>query len=488
MAVAECADLGQRLIELLGEDAVLHQPEDVIVYEYDYGLDRAVPQAVVFPRSAAEVVAVVKLARELDLPVVPRGAGTGISGGAIAVQGGIVIALARMKRILDIDLANRAAVVEPGVVNLNISKAVEPYGLFFAPDPSSQKACTIGGNVANNAGGPHCLALGTTTNHVLGLEIVTAEGEIVALGGVAPERPGYDLTGFVVGSEGTVGIVTKVFVKLLPKPAAVKTLLAIFDSVDQASASVSGIIGRGIIPSALELMDQLALRAVEAAFHAGYPPDAGAVLLVEVDGLAESVAEQSAAVEHVCRDNGARDVRLAKTDEARARLWAARKGAASAMGRIAPNYYLHDTVIARTRLPEVLARVVEIGERHRLPIANLFHAGDGNLHPMILFDIREQGILERVMEAGREILQTSVEAGGTISGEHGIGVEKNRFMPWIFSQADLDVMARARDAFDPSRRCNPGKVFPIPSACHDTSSRPRARLGRVAASHPDLWV
>lgn len=485
MALAQRTTLGRRLEDLLGEDSVLHRPEDVLVYEYDYGLDRAVPQAVVFPRNTAEVAAVVKLARSLDVPVVARGAGTGISGGAIPVQGGVVVALSRMKRILDIDRANRVAVVEPGVVNLNISKAVEPYGLFFAPDPSSQKASTIGGNVANNAGGPHCLAHGTTTNHILGLQVVLADGRIVEVGGVAPDHPGYDLTGFLVGSEGTVGIVTRVTVKLLPTPPAVKTYLGIFDRVDDASAAVSGIIGHGIIPSALELMDQVALRAIEAAFHAGYPPEAGAVLLVEVDGLAESVTEQGAAIERVCRDSGAREVRVADTAEARAKLWAARKGAASAMGRIAPNYYLHDAVIARTRLPRVLARVIEIGEQHNLTIANLFHAGDGNLHPMILFDVKQQGVLARVMKAGEQILDTCVEAGGTISGEHGIGMEKNRFMPRIFSQHDLDVMARAREAFDPSGLFNPGKIFPSPSSCHDTYSRPRAA---VAAGHPELWI
>lgn len=485
MAVAEGAALGRRLVDLLGEDAVLYRPEDVIVYEYDYGLDRAMPQAVVFPSSARDVAAVVKLAAELDVPVIPRGAGTGISGGAIPAHGGIVIALTRMKRILEIDVVNRVAVVEPGVANLNISKAVEPHGLFFAPDPSSQKASTIGGNVGNNAGGPHCLAYGTTTNHILGVELVMANGEIVQLGGTQPEMPGYDLTGFVVGSEGTVGIVTRVWVKLLPVPPAVKTFLAIFDTVEDASSAVSGIIARGVIPSALELMDQLALRAIEAAFHAGYPPDAGAVLLVEVDGLAESVAEQGAEVERICRANGAREVRVAETAEARARLWAARKGAASAMGRIAPNYYLHDAVIARTRLPQVLARVIEIAERHQLPIANLFHAGDGNLHPMILFDVKEPGILDRVLVAGREILETCVQAGGTISGEHGIGMEKNNFMPWIFSEDDLDVMARARAAFDPSGRFNPGKVFPTGASCQDTSTRPRAA---VAAGHPELWI
>jgi len=485
MAIAERTSLGQQLVELLGEDGVLHRPEDVIVYEYDYGLDRAVPHAVVFPSSAAEVVAVVTLARSLGVPVVARGAGTGISGGAIPVDGGIVVATSRMRRILEIDAENRVAVVEPGVVNLDISKAVEPHGLFFAPDPSSQKASTIGGNVGNNAGGPHCLAYGTTTNHILGVDLVLPTGGIVQVGGVAPDRPGYDVTGFVVGSEGTVGIVTRVWVKLLPKPAAVKTFLTIFDSVDDASAAVSGIIGHGIIPSACELMDGLALRAIEAAFHAGYPLDAGAVLLIELDGLPESVAEQGAVVEGVCGEQRVREIRVAETDDARARLWAARKGAASAMGRIAPNYYLHDAVIARTKMPAVLARVVEIGERYDLPIANLFHAGDGNLHPMILFDIRQPGILERVMSAGREILQTCVDAGGTISGEHGIGIEKNRFMPWIFSEDDLAVMARARDAFDPAHAFNPGKVFPTASACQDTAARPRAA---VAAGHPELWI
>jgi glycolate oxidase len=485
MAVVERARLGRRLVDLLGEDAVLHRPEDVIVYEYDYGLDRAVPQAVVFPRNTAEVASVVRLARSLDLPIVARGAGTGISGGAVPVEGGIVIALARMKRILDVDLPNRVAVVEPGVVNLNISKAAEPYGLFFAPDPSSQKASTIGGNVGNNAGGPHCLALGSTTNHILGVELVLPSGDVLDLGGAAPDRSGFDLTGLVVGAEGTVGIVTRVIVKLLAKPEAVRTFLAIFDTVGDASEAVSRIVGRGIIPSALELMDQLALQAIEAAFHAGYPPDAEAVLLVELDGLVETVAEQGAIVERICVEQRARDVRVAETEEARAKLWAARKGAASAMGRIAPNYYLHDTVIARTRLPGVLSKVVEIGKRHNLPIANLFHAGDGNLHPMILFDVREQGVLDRVMEAGREILKVSVDAGGTISGEHGIGVEKNRFMPWIFSEADLDVMARVRAAFDPTGTCNPGKVLPTASACHDAYVRPRAA---VAAGHPELWI
>lgn len=475
--------LVRELRAALGADAVLARPEDVIVYEYDYGLDRGVPDVVVFPASAEEVAAVVKIARRYELPIMPRGAGTGITGGAVPVQGGVVVALARMKRILAVDYANRVALVEPGVVNLDITAAVQADGYFFAPDPSSQKASTIGGNVGNNAGGPHCLAYGVTVNHVLGLEVVLEDGEIVWLGGAAPERPGYDLTGFVVGAEGTLGIVTKVLVRLLRQPEDVRTFLAIFDSVDAASASVSDIIAAGIVPAALELMDQIALRAIEAAFHAGYPPEAGAVLLIEIDGLRETLAVQEAAITAICQRHGALRFQVAADAEARARLWAARKGAASAMGRIAPNYYLHDAVVARSALPGVLRQIIAIGERYQLPVANLFHAGDGNLHPMIMFDIREPGVLERVLAAGREMLRVCVEAGGTISGEHGIGVEKNNFMPWIFSEADLAVMDRARAAFDPARRFNPGKVLPSGAVCGDVGARPRA-----VPRGSDLWV
>jgi glycolate oxidase len=356
-------------------------------------------------------------------------------------------------------------------------------GYFFAPDPSSQKASTIGGNVGNNAGGPHCLAHGVTTNHILGLELVLADGEIIWLGGIAPDSPGYDLTGLVVGSEGTLGVVTKVLVRLMRQPETVRTFLAIFDSVDAASGSVSEIIAAGLVPAALELMDQLALQAIEAAFHAGYPPEAGAVLLVEVDGLEQSMADQEATVESICRRNGVLRFQAAADAESRARLWAARKGAASAMGRIAPNYYLHDAVVARSKLPGVLHEVIAIAQAHELPVANLFHAGDGNLHPMILFDVREPGIMARVMQAGREMLQACVRAGGTISGEHGIGLEKNNFMPWIFSEADLDRMEQTRSAFDPDRRLNPGKVLPTASRCADASATPRA-----AITNPELWI
>ncbi len=394
------AALAERLRGELGPDAVFEQPEDTLMYEYDYGLDRGAPQLVVLPDSTAQVQTAVRLAADAGVPIVPRGAGTGIAGGAVPRSGGLVIGVSRLRRILEIDRENRCAVVQPGVVNLELSRAAAPYGLYFAPDPSSQKASTIGGNVGNNAGGPHCLAQGVTTNHVLGLEVVLDDGSVVRLGGKAMAGLGLDLTGLLVGSEGTLGIVTEATLRLLALPEAVRTTLAIFPSVDAASEAVSALIGRGIVPAALEMMDQLALSAIEAAFHAGYPPEAGAVLLVEVDGLVEQVEAQAEVVDAVCRAAGAIELRLASTAAERARLWAARKGAASAMGRIAPNYYLHDAVVPRTRLPAMLSHVIDVGRRYNLPIANLFHAGDGNLHPMILFDVREPGVLDRVL-AGR---------------------------------------------------------------------------------------
>lgn len=465
----DLAALATALRGLLGPRAVFSRPEDVIVYEYDYGLDRGAPEIVVLPETTGEVQAIVRLARAHGVAVTPRGAGTGIAGGAVPHRGGLLIATARMRRILRVDVENRCAVVQPGVVNLDLSKATEPLGLFFAPDPSSQKASTIGGNIGNNAGGPHCLALGVTTNHVLGMEVVMEDGEVVRLGGAAPDTPGLDLTGLMVGSEGTLAVVTEATVRLLPLPEAVQTTVAVFKSMEQASEAVSAIIARGMLPAALEIMDRLALTAIEAAFHAGYPPDAGAVLLVEVDGLSENVEVQAAVIEEVCRQTGAMEIRAAATPEARARLWAARKGAASAMGRIAPNYYLHDAVVGRTRLPEILAKVTRVAERYDLPIANLFHAGDGNLHPMIMFDAREPGIMERVFAAGQEIVVACIQAGGTITGEHGVGLEKQRFMPMIFSDADLDVMERMRRALDPEHRLNPDKILPTGAQCADQS-------------------
>jgi glycolate oxidase len=476
--------LAERLRQELGPGVVFSGTENVIVYEYDYGLDRGMPDLVALPRTTAEVQILVRAAYAAGVPIVARGAGTGISGGAVANTGGLVIGLARMNRIVEIDADNRCAVVQAGVINLDLSKVAEPYGLFFAPDPSSQKASTIGGNIANNAGGPHCLSLGVTVNHILGVQVVLHDGSVVTLDGKSADAPGLDLTGLMVGSEGTLGIVTEATVRLLPLPEAVRTTLAIFASVEAASEAVSGLIGGGIVPAALEMMDRLALSAIEAAFHAGYPPEAGAVLLVEVDGLLEQVEAQAAVVDAVCHTAGALDIRLARTADERARLWAARKGAASAMGRIAPNYYLHDAVVPRTKLPQILAHVVEIGQRYDLPIANLFHAGDGNLHPMILFDVREPGILERVMAAGREILTRCIEAGGTITGEHGVGLEKLAFMPLIFSAADLDVMARVRAAIDPSGNFNPAKVLPALAPLHGAAQRP----GMPALVPEGIWV
>ncbi|MEX0785974.1 MAG: FAD-linked oxidase C-terminal domain-containing protein [Dehalococcoidia bacterium] len=470
----------------IGNEAVLWRPEQLLAFEYDGTIERAQPQAVVFPTSAEQVAEVVRIALDAGLPVVPRGAGTGLSGGAVAALGGVVVALTRMKRILEVDTENRLAVVEPGVVNLELSKAVEPLGLYYAPDPSSQRACTLGGNVAENAGGPHCLAYGVTTNHILGLEVVTPEGEIVWLGGRTRETPGYDLRGVFVGSEGTLGIATKIVVRLLRLPEATRTLLAIFDEVDQASAAVSSIIGRGIVPSALEMMDREIIRAVEPALHVGYPMDAGAVLLIEVDGLREAVVEQAEAVRDVCLREGAREVREESEAAERERLWAGRKGSISALGRLAPNYYVLDGVVPRTKLPAVLRQVYALGERYGFPIANVFHAGDGNLHPNVLFDERRPGERARVLEIGAEIMRLCVDAGGSITGEHGVGYEKRSFMEWIFSEADMAAMAKVKAAFGSNDLYNPCKVFPTGKGCGEVS---QAQIERVMAqAGPDAYV
>jgi len=470
----------------VGRDGVLWRPEELLAFEYDGTIEKAKPQVVVFPTNAQQVSEAVRIALDAELPVVPRGAGTGLSGGAVAALGGVVVALTRMKRILEIDARDRLAVVEPGVVNLDLSRAAEPHGLYYAPDPSSQRACTLGGNVAENAGGPHCLAYGVTTNHVLGLEVALPDGSIVWLGGRSRETSGYDLRGAFVGSEGTLGIVTKIVVRLLRKPEATRTLLAIFDEVDDASAAVSAIIGRGIVPSALEMMDREIIRAVEPELHVGYPIDAGAVLLIEVDGLREAVAEQAAAVREVCMVQGAREVREAEEETERARLWAGRKGSISALGRLAPNYYVLDGVVPRTKLPAVLRQVYETCERAGFPVANVFHAGDGNLHPNILFDERNEGATARVLELGAQIMRLCVDAGGSITGEHGVGYEKRSFMEWIFSQADLDAMARLKAAFGSTELYNPCKLFPTGKGCGEVT---QANIERVMAQvGPDAYV
>ena len=453
------------LVTLLGASKVLGTREDLIIYEYDGAVDTATPDAVVLPNSTADVTKLARFCHEHSVPIVPRGAGTGLSGGAIPVEGGVVVSFARMARILEIDVANRRAVVQPGLINLHLSTAAAPHGLYFVPDPSSQKACTLGGNVAENSGGPHTLAYGVTTNHVTGLEIVLSDGSVVRLGGKAEDSEGYDLIGAFVGSEGTLGLVTEITVKLTPLPEDKRTMLAGFPTMDQASASVSAIIGAGIVPQAIELMDQLATQAVEAAVSAGYPLEAGGILLLEVDGLREGLDHAAQRIEAICREHGATTLRRAQTVLERERLWAGRKGAFAAMGRLAPAYYVQDGVIPRTRLPDVLRAIEEISERHGLRVANVFHAGDGNLHPLVLFS--DMSELPRVHEAGLEILTACVEAGGSITGEHGVGMEKNCYMPLQYAPEDLAAMRRVKTTFDPAGLANPGKIFPTPGRCRE---------------------
>ena len=465
-------DLVRGLTDLLGPSKVLAAPADLLVYEYDGAVDTATPDAVVLPSDTADVAKVARFCAAHGVPLVPRGAGTGLSGGAIPVEGGVVLSFARMARILEIDVTDLRAVVQPGLVNLHLSTAVAPYGLYFVPDPSSQKACTLGGNVAENSGGPHTLAYGVTTNHVTGLEVVLSDGTVVRLGGRAVETEGYDLVGAFVGSEGTLGIITEITVRLTPLPEDRRTVLAAFTSMDQASETVSAIIAEGIVPAAVELMDQLAVEAVEAAVGAGYPLDAGGVLLAEVDGPSDGLDDARERIEALCRANGATTVRVARDGRDRERLWAGRKGAFAAMGRLAPDYYVQDGVIPRTRLPEILRVVADVGRRHGLRIANVFHAGDGNLHPLILFDASHgEEELERVKRAGLEILEACVRAGGSLTGEHGIGMEKNCHMPLQFSPDDLAAMRRVRDAFDPLGLANPGKIFPTPARCREFDLR-----------------
>jgi glycolate oxidase len=458
--------LRQEMAALLGPDAVLADPDELLVYESDgLTLFRALADFVVFPGSVEQVSALVKLAGREGLPFVARGAGTGLSGGCLPAEGGLVISLMRMNRVLEVDYDNQVAVVEPGLVNLHLSWAVGPRGFYYAPDPSSQQACTIGGNIANNSGGPHTLKYGVTTNHVLGLEVVLPDGEVCWLGGKTRDPQGYDLVGLFVGSEGTFGIATKIAVRILRKPEAVKTVLAVFGEVDQASEAVSAIIARGLVPAAMEMIDQLTIQAVEDAFGCGYPRDAAAALLIELDGLQAGMEAQAGRVIEACRQAGAREVRAARDEAERQLLWKGRKSAFGAYGRVSPAYMVMDGVIPRTKLPLVLRRVNEIGAAHGVRIGNVFHAGDGNLHPNILYDPRKPGEEERVVAAGGEILKVCAEVGGSITGEHGIGLEKVDYMPLIFSEADLECMRRVKEAFNPAGLCNPGKVFPTNKAC-----------------------
>jgi glycolate oxidase len=446
----------------LGAHAVICEPAELRTYECD-GLTghRAVPRAVVLPRTTEEVQAAVRVCREHGAPFVARGAGTGLSGGAVPVAEGIVIGLARMNRVLEVDVPNRRVRVEPGVTNLDVTRAVAGHGLFYAPDPSSQQVCTIGGNVAENSGGAHCLKYGFTSTHVLELLVVLADGEAVRLG----RDDGLDLAGAFVGSEGTLGIATEIVVGVVPRPQRIETLLAAFSSTDAAGEVVSAIIAAGIVPAAVEMMDALTIQAAEDAVHAGLPRDARAVLLVELDGPAAEVALSLGRVQELCAAGGASEVRVAADDGERATLWYGRKAAFAAMGRVSPDYYVQDGVVPRTRLPQTLRRIAELSDRYGLRVGNVFHAGDGNLHPLVLYDAAVEGEAERAERLAAEILEACVEAGGSLTGEHGIGVDKVCSMPWMFSEDDLRAMGRLRAAFDPDGLCNPGKLLPTPRLC-----------------------
>jgi len=452
----------ERLIEAIGAGAVKAAPEDLAVYSFDAYAQGILPSAVVLPASARDVSAVVKIAKDCGEPIVARGAGTGLCGAAVPVSGGIVISFARMNRVLEIDTANRRARVQPGLINLDLSRAAAPSGLFYAPDPSSQKISTIGGNIGTNAGGPHCLSYGMTSAHILGLEVVDENGEVFT---TSVDDAGYDLTGALVGSEGTLGIVCSAWVRLMRMPEAVRVWLAPFASIDAASEAVSAIIGEGIVPTALEMIDAVMVKAVEEAFHAGYPQDAGAVLLIESAGFEDEIGSHEAAIGRIVRNHGALELRAARTQAERDALWAGRKGAAGATGRIAPNYYIQDVCVPRSRLPQALRAVEDASQRHGVVVGNVFHAGDGNLHPLIMYDKRDAAQVAAVIEAGNEILEAAVDLGGTISGEHGVGYEKRAGMTRIFRTEDLAAMARVRDVFDPKRMLNPEKIFPAGASC-----------------------
>ncbi|MBB2912190.1 glycolate oxidase [Streptosporangium becharense] len=465
----------RRFEELLGPRSVITDPVRLRTYECD-GLThhRVTPGVVVLPDTAEQVAGVVRICNEHDLPFVARGAGTGLSGGALPRSDGVLIVTAKMRRILSIDLPNRRATVEPGVTNLAITEAVRGLGFYYAPDPSSQQVCTIGGNVAENSGGAHCLKYGFTVNHVLGLEIVTPDGYIVEL---SESGPGYDLLGAFVGSEGTLGIATKVTVRLSRAPETVTTLLAAFEDVERGGRAVSAIIGGGIVPAAIEMMDALAVEAAEAAVACAYPEGAGAVLIVELDGPAEEVAHQFGEVTRLCREAGAFELRVADDPERRAAIWKGRKSAFAAVGRISPAYIVQDGVVPRTALPGVLASIDRLSHEYGIRVANVFHAGDGNLHPLVLFDDAEPGAAERAELVSGRILDLCIEHGGSITGEHGVGVDKARYMPKMFSADDLDTMQLVRCAFDPRGLSNPGKVFPTPRLCGEA---PGVRRG----AHP----
>ncbi len=476
MSPALNTSLVEELREIVGLDGVLSARSDLVVYECDgFVIEKNSPDVVVFPRTAEQVSRVVKAANRHGVPFVPRGAGTSLAGGCLPVGGGVMIVLTRMKQILDIQVRDRYAVVQPGVVNVWLNQALKGTGFHYAPDPSSQGACTIGGNVATNSGGPHTLKYGVTVNHVLGVEAVLPNGEIVQFGGPVEDHPGLDLVGALVGSEGTLAIVTKVWVRITRDPQGCRTMLAIYDTCDDATNTISEIIGAGIVPAALEMMDQGIVEAVEQAFHFGFPLDAQAVLLIEVDGLEAGLDSQRDRIIELCNKCGAREVRQARDAKERLLLWKCRKQAFGAIGRLSPSYCTQDGVVPRTKLPHILRKINEIGRRYDVRIVNVFHAGDGNIHPILLFDERVPGASERVLKASGEILDECIACGGSVTGEHGIGVEKIAFMPKLFTPDDLAAMERLRAAFNPENRLSPCKMLPTAGACGMEQTHPGRR-------------
>ncbi|MBW1682990.1 MAG: FAD-binding protein [Deltaproteobacteria bacterium] len=452
----------KKLEEICGPENVLHSDMDLALYSYDASLEKAKPDVVVLPDSTEEVSRILALAHAEKIPVVGRGSGTNLTGGTIPVRGGIVVHFSRMNRILEIDTANRTATVEPGVITLDLQTEVLKRGFVYQPDPASQKVSTIGGNIAENSGGPHCLKYGVTSNHVQGLEVVLDDGTVIRTGGKCRDNPGFDLAGLFVGSEGTLGLVTRAVLKLERAPEAVKTMLAVYDTIEDGANTVSAIIAEGIIPATLEMMDNTVMRAVEETIKVGYPLDAAAVLIIELDGMPEGMEEKASKVMEICRRNNVREVNLARDEEERAVLWAGRKGAFGAVGQVRPSYLCCDGTVPRTRLPEALSRVIEVGRKYDLPIGNVFHAGDGNLHPLIMFDERDPDEKDRVLKASSEILKICADVGGTISGEHGVGLEKLKETAFIFCEADLEFERALKRALDPSDILNPGKMIPEP--------------------------
>ena len=465
-------ELIDRFREVVGDDGLLCDADELLVYECDaYVVQKRAPDVVVFPTSTEQVAAIIKLCNEFDVPFLPRGAGTGLAGGCLPVGGGVMISLARMRTIHEVNLRDRYAVVDAGLITQQITQRLEGTGYHYAPDPSSAPACTIGGNVATNAGGPHTLKYGVTVNHVLGLEVVLPDGSVVQLGGPAEDPPGYDLAGLFVGSEGTFGLCTKVIVRISRDLAAYRTMLCVFETVSDATHAISNVIGTGIIPAALELMDRGIIEAAEAAYQLGYFSDAGAVLIIEVDGLEVAVDEEAGKIVDICRQGGAREVRRADTPEERQSLWRFRKLAAAAIGRLSPSYCTQDGVVPRTKLPEMLQFIADSSARHDVRIVNVAHAGDGNIHPVLLFDERDTEQLGRVLEAGDEILSKCIELGGSITGEHGVGVEKIGLMNRQFNRTDLEVMAAVRRTFNPNDRCSPHKILPTAGDAMESTER-----------------